>query len=118
MVELDQKYKDAGLTVMGFPSEDFNQELPTNQGVIDFVQKFSVEFPIMDRISVNPPDEPDFWTWLKETSGETKKVRWNFSTKFLVSADGTTVKRYDGVDPNDCEQDILALLPGAGKSGL
>lgn len=122
MVELDAKYRDSGLTIMGFPSDDFNQEIKDNAGVIDFIQKAGIGedsgIKIMDRISVNPPNEPALWSFLKEASGETKKVRWNFSAKFVVAPDGTTVKRYTKADPNDCEEDIVALLGGASKSGL
>ena len=125
MVELDTKYRDSGLTIMGFPSADFNQEFKDNAGILKFlntkhpgVLADGSGIKMMDRISVNPPKEPTLWSWLKQASGEEKKVRWNFSAKFLVSPDGTTVKRYSGADPNDCEEDIVAMLPGASKSGL
>tara|TARA_B100000780_G_C20683788_1_gene272078 strand:- start:12 stop:365 length:354 start_codon:yes stop_codon:yes gene_type:complete len=117
MAELDAKYRDAGLVVMAFPSTDFNQEYKTPDKVAEFAKKMGAEFPVMELISVNPPNEPDYWTWLKAASGETKDVSWNFSCKFVVAPDGKTVKRYNG-DPNECEDDIVALLPGATKSGL
>ena len=109
MIELDAKYRASGLTILGFPSTDFNQEFTKPEQVANFAEnKMGTQFPIMELISVNPPNEPDYWTWLKETSGETKDVRWNFSCKFIVGPDGKTVTRGKG-NPNEFEDLIVGL---------
>eukprot|EP00002_Diphylleia_rotans_P005337 TRINITY_DN1446_c0_g1_i2.p2 TRINITY_DN1446_c0_g1~~TRINITY_DN1446_c0_g1_i2.p2 ORF type:complete len:119 (-),score=32.90 TRINITY_DN1446_c0_g1_i2:362-718(-) len=118
MQELYQKYHDQGLEILGFPSAQFFQELPTNQEIKDFVSGYGVTFRIMDKVAVNGSDAHPLWTFLKETlpDGWFSMIKWNF-TKFLVDRDGVPFKRYGTtVDPIEIENDIIALLKKSPSS--
>lgn len=112
--ELNQKYKDRGLVVIGFPSGDFaNQELSDGSKAEEFCQlNYGVSFQIMKKIHVNGQEADPIFKYLKSrTKGLfSSAIKWNF-TKFLISRDGTVVKRYaPTVKPGKIAKDIEALL--------
>eukprot|EP01121_Diplochlamys_sp_Union-15-3_P006619 TRINITY_DN17116_c0_g1_i1.p1 TRINITY_DN17116_c0_g1~~TRINITY_DN17116_c0_g1_i1.p1 ORF type:complete len:185 (+),score=32.25 TRINITY_DN17116_c0_g1_i1:47-556(+) len=114
--QLYQKYKDQGLCVIGFPSNEFGgQEPGNNEAIKKFVTcSFDppISFPIMDKIKVNGDDAAPLFKFLKrDKNGNSQAIRWNFS-KFLIGTDGTLVKRYgSGDDPiPTIEKDIVELL--------
>jgi len=101
--ELYGKYKDRGLVVLGFPSNDFGGQEPGDAAQIkEFVtSKFAVDFPIMAKVHAKGPEiAPLYKTLTQETpEGIKGEVKWNF-TKFLVDPTGKVVARFDsGVDP-------------------
>ncbi len=95
--ELNQKYRDRGLVIVGFPCDQFAHQEPGDDAAIAaFCQlNFGVSFPLMAKIEVNGPGEHPLFRFLKTRSSSLfgRKIKWNF-TKFLVSPDGTTVRRY------------------------
>jgi len=112
--ELNQKYKDRGLVVIGFPSGDFaNQELSDGSKAEEFCQlNYGVSFQIMKKIHVNGQEADPIFKYLKSrTKGLfSSAIKWNF-TKFLISRDGTVVKRYaPTVKPGKLTKDIEAML--------
>ncbi|MBP3952419.1 glutathione peroxidase [Bacillus suaedae] len=112
--KLHQKYKDEGLSVLGFPSNQFmNQEPVDNEGMVEACQiNFGVTFPLFAKIKVNGSGADPLYKFLKkEKKGLlSSEIKWNF-TKFLVDQDGNVVKRYGpNVDPADIEEDIKSLL--------
>ena len=109
---LDAAYREAGLAILAFPSDQFGgQEAATNAEVKDFVAKYDVAFNMMERVDVNGPDAAPVFHLLRE-GGKAADVTWNFGTKWLVSKDGATAHRFDGVDPMDMEADIVEMLGG------
>ena len=125
MVAIEKEYRDQGLSIMCFPTDQFRQELAKNADIDAFVKrKFGADHGLimMDKIDVNGQNASPVWNWLKAASKDTSDVGWNFRTKFLVAPDGVTVRRYERKDPADLEADIVALLEhasvGATKSGL
>ncbi len=93
---LYQKYKDDGFVVLGFPSNQFHQELTDAQQAKESCQlNYGVTFPIHELIAVNGPDADPLFMYLKEQQPGvlTKDIKWNF-TKFLVDKTGTVVNRY------------------------
>lgn len=111
------EYKDRGLVVLGFPSNDYgNQEPGTNEEIASFVDdEFGVQFPMMDKIHTKGPDMAPLYATLTEQTPEgiRGEVKWNF-TKFLVDPDGKVVARFDTkVDPesDEVKQAIEAVLP-------
>ncbi|ACZ29710.1 glutathione peroxidase [Xylanimonas cellulosilytica DSM 15894] len=94
---LQEKYGDRGLTVVGFPSNQFLQELGSNEAIAEFCSTtYGVTFPVMDRIRVNGHRTAPLYEALKKTAdagGHDGRIRWNFE-KFLVLPGGT-VHRYD-----------------------
>ena len=120
MVALESKYRDAGLSIMCFPSRDFRQELKNNEDIADFVKKYGADHGLimMDQIHLNGDNQASAWRWLKQQSGNENDVGWNFRTKFLVARDGLQVERFERVDPIDLEERIKQLLSSDGKAGL
>jgi glutathione peroxidase len=87
-----QKYKDRGLVVVGFASDDFNQEDADEAKAAEICQQnFGVTFTMLAPQHVKGPDaNPVF----KELARQTKAPGWNFN-KYLVSADGRVVQQFD-----------------------
>ena len=134
--ELNQKYKDKGLVVIGFPCNQFKEQDPGSDAQIEeFCQlNYGVTFQIMKKIDVNGAAADPIFEYLKaqapteeykglkakathallkKLSSSVEKdsdILWNF-TKFLISKDGETIKRYAPVaESKDFEKDIEAML--------
>ncbi|WP_432560679.1 glutathione peroxidase [Granulicoccus sp. GXG6511] len=112
--KLYKSHADAGLVVLGFPSDQFaNQEFDTADEIADFCQRnYGVSFPMFSKIDVNGKDAHPLYQWLRSESGGLlgDAIKWNF-TKFLVNREGEVVRRYaPTVAPEAIEKDILALL--------
>jgi len=94
---LQKTYADRGFTVLGFPSNQFLQELRTNEAVADFCSMtYGVTFPVLDRVHLNGRHTHPLYAELKKTpddlDGHTGRIRWNFE-KFVV-APGEQVHRF------------------------
>jgi glutathione peroxidase len=112
--KLWETYRDKGLVVLGFPSNEFGGQDPGNDGEIaSFCElNYGVSFPMMSKVKVNGGDAHPLWKWLTaEAPGilGTKSVKWNF-TKFLIGRDGKVIKRYA---PNDTPESIRADIEAA-----
>jgi glutathione peroxidase len=112
--KLWEAYRDKGLVVLGFPSNEFGGQDPGNDGEIaSFCElNYGVSFPMMSKVKVNGGDAHPLWKWLTaEAPGilGTKSVKWNF-TKFLIGRDGKVIKRYA---PNDTPESIRADIEAA-----
>ena len=99
---LHKRYQDRGLVVLGFPSNDFNQELATNQEIAQFCKlTYFVEFPMIEKGSVTGPGANAFFKQLAAASGAAPQ--WNFH-KYLISPDGKTVHSFGTrVEPDSRE---------------
>lgn len=94
--KLYETYADRGLVVLGFPSNQFNQDTGSDEEIGAFCQKnYGVSFPMFSKVDVNGDSAHPVFRWLREQKkgllGE--KIKWNF-TKFLVGRDGQVIKRY------------------------
>lgn len=112
--ELNQKYRERGLVVIGFPCNQFASQDPGSDSEIEgFCQlNYGVTFHIMKKIDVNGDNAHPIFVYLKEkTKGLLgSSIKWNF-TKFLISRDGETIKRYAPITkPEKLEKDIEAML--------
>ena len=113
--ELWKTYRDRGLVVVGFPSNQFGSQDPgSNDEIASFCQlNYGVSFPMMAKVDVNGEKAHPLWKWLTaEAPGflGTKAVKWNF-TKFLIGKDGQVIKRYAPTDsPASLKGDIEAAL--------
>jgi len=112
--ELYEKYKDQGLTILGFPCDQFNnQEFDNIEETTQFCQvNYGVTFPMFAKIDVNGDKEDPLFTFLKEQKKGVlmKNIKWNF-TKFLVDAEGHVVERYaPATEPSKMENDIIKLF--------
>ena len=114
---LEALWKDLqgrGLTVIGFPSNEFaGQDPGSNEEIAAFCQtRYGVSFPMMAKVQVNGAGAHPLWQWLKaEAPGVlgTEAIKWNF-TKFLVGRDGRVKKRYA---PNDAPEALRADIEKA-----
>lgn len=95
--QLHQDYKSKGLVVIGFPCDQFaGQEPETNETMVKVCQlNFGVTFQLSEKIDVNGPNTHPIFKYLKGRSKSAlgKEIKWNF-TKFLVSRDGRTIRRF------------------------
>ena len=113
--KLWETYRDQGLVIVGFPSNEFGSQDPgSNEEIGAFCQKnYGVSFPMMGKVQVNGAQAHPLWKWLTaEAPGilGSKAVKWNF-TKFLVGKDGRVLKRYAPTDtPESLVKDIEAAL--------
>ena len=98
--ELYARYKDKGLVVLGFPSNDFSQEPGNNQKIADFCENtYGVKFPMFSKTTVRGADASPLFKQLTQLTDTAPK--WNFY-KYLISRDGKQVKSYNSAtDPLD-----------------
>jgi glutathione peroxidase len=89
------KYKDQGLVVLGFPSNDFSQEPDSNSKIADFCENtFGVKFPMFVKTTVRGNDAIPLFKQLADQTGTTPK--WNFY-KYIISRDGQRIKSYSSM---------------------
>jgi glutathione peroxidase len=88
--KLHARYRDRGLLVVGFPSNDFaNQEPGDEKSIKAFCRlTYGVEFPMYGKTSVKAGNAHPFYRALGQASGETP--RWNFH-KYLLDRQGRLV---------------------------
>ena len=133
---LYKKYKDQGLVILGFPCDQFAHQEPGSNGQIEEFCRLNhgVTFQLMAKSDVNGENANPVFEYLKaaapteEYKGLKAKaahamlkrisksvekesdILWNF-TKFLISKDGKTIKRFaPTAEPKDFEQEIVNLL--------
>ncbi len=114
---LQEMYADLGpegLVVIGFPCDQFaHQEPGDDEQIKDFCEvNYGVSFPLSTKVDVNGSNTHPVFAYLKEKAGGLlgSGIKWNF-TKFLVSPDGTTVKRYaPKTDPDMVRMDAEQML--------
>ncbi|MFT3663942.1 glutathione peroxidase [Piscinibacter sp.] len=113
--QLWKDYRERGLVVIGFPSNEFGSQDPgSNEQISSFCElNYGVSFPMMGKVQVNGGNAHPLWKYLtSEARGVlgTQAVKWNF-TKFLIGRDGTVLKRYAPTDtPESLRRDIEAAL--------
>src|SRR5574344_178793 len=135
--KLYEQYKDKGLVVLGFPCNQFLAQEPGDAKEIQesCLVNYGVSFPMFAKIDVNGDKAPELYKFLKDKAPfmgypdkelgakldsihkehspeflNGNEIRWNF-TKFLVSRDGETIKRFESmVTPESIAKDIENLL--------
>ena len=113
--KLWQAYRDRGLVVVGFPSNEFGAQDPgSNSEIASFCSlNYGVSFPMMAKIKVNGADAHPLWRWLRKQAPGllgSEAIKWNF-TKFLIGRDGRVIRRYAPSDaPESIATDIEAAL--------
>ena len=109
--KLYSEYKDDGLVVLGFPSNDFNQEFGDEGKTAELCElTYGVKFPMFETISVKGDSADPLYAKLAEEAGAEPK--WNFY-KYLVGRNGKVVDSYNSFtkpDDEDLVSDIKAAL--------
>ncbi|WP_422659599.1 glutathione peroxidase [Paenibacillus sp. EC2-1] len=135
---LYDRYKEKGFVILGFPCNQFAEQEPgTNEEVNTFCMiNYGVSFPMFQKVEVRGENAHPLFKFLSASKpfegfnpfhsvaklltamlnekypdylpGDS--IKWNF-TKFLISAEGEVIKRFEATtDPLDMEQDIEMLL--------
>jgi glutathione peroxidase len=103
-----RKYKDRGLVVVGFPSNDFGKQEPgTNAEIAEFCRlTYGVEFPMFEKSSVTDIASNPLFTDLASRTG--KSPQWNFH-KYVIDRNGQPVASFTSqVEPTD--RSLVALV--------
>lgn len=107
--DLERLYSDNKdkLLIVGFPSNDFNQEPGSNEEIQKFCKlTYAVEFPMMEKSSVVGPKANPIYQKLSEVTG--KAPMWNFY-KFLVMPNFEKVHVFSSMT-NPESKDIKKIL--------
>ncbi|MGB5260773.1 MAG: glutathione peroxidase [Gammaproteobacteria bacterium] len=99
--KLYQRYRERGLVVAGFPSNDFaGQEPGTEQQIAKFCRlTYGVEFPMFEKTHVKGEGADPFYKYLTRETGEAP--RWNFH-KYLLDRNGQVIASFPSqVEPDD-----------------
>ena len=101
---LSRRWRDQGLLVIGFPSNDFNQELASNQEVAEFCKlTYFVDFPMIEKARVSGAQAMPFYRQLAAATGQ--PPRWNFH-KYVIAPGGKQVWAF----PSEVEPDSPQLM--------
>jgi glutathione peroxidase len=108
---LYETYGSRGFTVLGFPTNQFLQELGSSEKIKDFCDaQYGVTFPMFETVHVNGRHAHPLFkelTKAPDASGKAGRVRWNFE-KFLVTPDGAVHRFRTKVEPDAPE--IVTLI--------
>jgi glutathione peroxidase len=109
--QLQKAYGDRGFTVLGFPSNQFLQELQDSETIKDYCSTtWGVTFPMFEKVKVNGRSQHPLYAELtkaEDAQGKAGKVKWNFE-KFLVTPEGTIHRFRPTTEPDDPA--IVALI--------
>ncbi len=110
-----RQHRDAGLTVLGFPCNQFGGQEPGDAAQIASfcTTKYDVTFPVMAKIDVNGAKADPLFQWLKrEKAGllGLEAIKWNF-TKFLIGRNGRVLDRFaPSTSPAAMQSAVAAAL--------
>jgi glutathione peroxidase len=99
------EYKDEGFVVLGFPSNDFNQEFGSEKETAELCElTYGVNFPMFESVSVRGDNADPLYVMLANKAGTAPK--WNFY-KYLMNKNGDIVESYSAFTKPD-DQDFVA----------
>ena len=103
------KYRDAGLVVLGVPSDDFGgQEYDSADEIKQFCEiNYGITFPMTDKVRVKGDNAHPFYQWVA-AQGLMKLPRWNFY-KHVIDADGNLVEWFASTTSPDSSKVINAI---------
>lgn len=109
---LYSRYRERGLVVLGFPSNDFGNQEPGSEGSIKTFCRltYGVQFPMYAKSRVTGDNADPFYRALSEAAGT--PPRWNFH-KYLIDRDGRLAGSYNSFvapESNTLIQAIEGLL--------
>ena len=111
--ELYDKFKDHDFVLLGFPSNQFKQEVDSaDEAAVACRSEYGVTFPMHEIVAVNGDEaHPLFKLLTEETKGVFgKAIKWNF-TKFLVDKRGNIITRFaPTTTPLSFQDEIQAIL--------
>ncbi|MBD1893450.1 glutathione peroxidase [Coleofasciculus sp. FACHB-129] len=108
--QLNQKYQDKGLRVLGFPCNDFGAQEPgSNEEIMNFcTTNYGISFEMFDKVHAKGQEQHPLYARLTSAVQPTGNVSWNFE-KFLVSKQGEVVARFNSSVKPDSPELIAAI---------
>jgi len=108
--QLNQKYREAGLRVLGFPCNDFGAQEPgSNEEIVQFCDRnYGVSFELFDKVHAKGPQQHPLYDRLTQAVDPQGDVSWNFE-KFLVNKQGNVVARFKSSVAPDSPELISAI---------
>jgi glutathione peroxidase len=103
-----RKYKDRGLVVLGFPSNDFGAQEPgSNKEIAEFCRlTYGVQFPMFEKLSVKNLQSNPLYAELRDKTGQVPK--WNFF-KYVIDRNGKPAGSFaSAVEPDN--RDLISLV--------
>jgi glutathione peroxidase len=115
--DLNGKYKDKGLAVLGFPCNQFGAQEPgTEEEIAKFCKsKYDVSFDMFAKIEVNGSDAAPLYKSLTSSAKPAGDVKWNFE-KFLIGRNGEIAARFPTGTKPDAPEVIQAIEAELAKS--
>jgi glutathione peroxidase len=111
---LQEQYGERGFTVLGFPSNQFLQELGSADAISEYCSTtWGVTFPMFEKVRVNGRNAHPLYKELTSTptaDGKTGRITWNFE-KFLITPGGEVHRFSPATQPDDPA--IITLLEDA-----
>lgn len=102
--QLQRTYASQGFSVLGFPSNQFLQELSKPEAIKEYCSStWNVSFPLFEKLRVNGRSQHPLYKELVKTpdyEGKAGKVAWNFE-KFLVTPSGEIHRFRSRTKPDD-----------------
>jgi glutathione peroxidase len=118
--KLHEIYGPQGLAVIGFPCDQFAHQEPGTDEVIaqECQVNFGVSFPLSTKVEVNGGDTHPVFRFLKTRASSMfgSRIKWNF-TKFLVSPDGVTVRRFAPTTKPQVLTPVIESLLAEARTG-
>jgi glutathione peroxidase len=117
--KLHEKLAPRGFSVIGFPCNQFGgQEPGTPEQIQTFCSTtYGVTFPLTEKIQVNGAGRHSIYqelTQIADAGGHKGDIRWNFE-KFVISADGSKITRFDPRTAPDDPAVLAAIEAGLPK---
>ena len=108
--QLNQKYRESGLRILGFPSNDFGAQEPgSNSEIVQFCTKnYGVTFDLFDKVHAKGSEQHPLYVRLTNAVEPSGDVAWNFE-KFLVNKQGEVVARFKSSVKPDSPELIAAI---------
>lgn len=110
--DLYEKYGKEGLTILGFPANNFNNQEPgSNEEIKQFCTlEYGVDFPMFSKVSVKGENQAPIFNYLTsqpnpDFEGE---IKWNFE-KFLIDREGNLKRRFRSSVKPESEEIIEAI---------
>ena len=91
------RYKDDGFVVLGVPSDDFNQELSSDDDVKKFCEiRYGVNFPLTSIQKIKGDSAHPLYKWISGNTSVIGQPRWNFH-KYLISKEGQVLNWFSSM---------------------
>ena len=110
MQKVWDKYQDRGIIMLGIPSNDFGKQEPgSNEEIKNFCEaKFSITFPMTEKISVKGDNAHPFYIWARKNHGKSAIPKWNFH-KIIIGKDGKVLDTFASITNPSSKKFIKAI---------